>query len=266
MKAKKSLGQNFLVDINVAHRIVDAISPSLNDTVIEIGPGKGILTKILLNKVKNLICIEMDDLLSDKLRSKFDSYPNLTVINDNALSVDINQLIPANTEYKMIGNLPYNVASPIIRRYLTFTHKPILIAAMLQKEVADVITAQPGKMGYLSVEFQSQCLVHKHFTVGPSVFKPKPKVRSTVISLKPDDRVSINQYPDSSFLDMVRAGFSARRKQIHNCLESAMDISKSEIGLALKTAGIDSKLRPQALSLSDWERLYTIFYEMEVKF
>ena len=116
MKAKKSLGQNFLVDINEAHRIVDAILPSLNDTVIEIGPGKGILTKILLNKVKNLICIEKDDLLSDKLRSKFDSYPNLTVINDNALSVDINQLIPANSVYKMFGNLAYIVASRFIRR------------------------------------------------------------------------------------------------------------------------------------------------------
>ncbi|MAO89207.1 MAG: ribosomal RNA small subunit methyltransferase A [Dehalococcoidia bacterium] len=266
MKAKKSLGQNFLVDISVADRIVDTISPSLNDTVVEIGPGKGVLTKILANKVKTLICIEMDDLLSKKLQSKFDSNPNVTVINDNALNVDINQLITPTTEYKMIGNLPYNVASPIIRRYLTFSHKPILIAAMLQKEVADLIAAQPGKMGYLSVEFQSECSVKKLFTVGPSVFRPAPKVKSTVISLKPHDQILINQYPESRFLDMVRAGFSAPRKQIHNCLENAMNISKDKIGLALKSAKIDSKSRPQALSISDWERLYTIFYEMGIKF
>ena len=266
MKAKKSLGQNFLVDISVAHRIVDAISPSLIDTVVEIGPGKGVLTKILANKVKSLICIEMDDLLAKQLHSKFDSNPNVTVIHDNALTFDINQLIAPTTAYKMIGNLPYNVASPIIRRYLAFSHKPSLITAMLQKEVADLIAAPPGKMGYLSVEFQSECSVQKLFTVGPSVFSPAPKVKSTVISLKPNDQTLINQYPESRFLDMVRAGFSAPRKQIHNCLESAMDIPKSEIGMALQSAKIDSKSRPQELSISDWQRLYTIFYEMGVKF
>lgn len=266
MKAKKSLGQNFLVDISVAHRIVDSISPSLNDTVVEIGPGKGILTRILADKVKTLICIEMDDLLSQKLRSQFDGNRDVTVINDDALNVDISQLITPATEYKMIGNLPYNVASPIIRRYLKFTHKPSLIAAMLQKEVADLIAAQPGKMGYLSVEFQSECLVQKLFTVGPSVFRPAPKVKSTVISLKPHDQIFINQHPESRFLDMVRAGFSAPRKQIHNSLESTMDMSKSQIGLALKLAKIDYKSRPQALSISDWARLYSIFYEMGVKF
>ena len=102
--------------------------------------------------------------------------------------------------------------------------------------------------------------------MGPSVFRPAPKVKSTVISLKPHDQILINQYPESRFLDMVRAGFSAPRKQIHNCLENAMNISKDKIGLALKSAKIDSKSRPQALSISDWERLYTIFYEMGIKF
>jgi 16S rRNA (adenine1518-N6/adenine1519-N6)-dimethyltransferase len=266
MKAKKSLGQNFLQDINVAHRIVDSISPLPTDTVVEIGPGKGILTRILADKVKKLICIELDDLLSKQLQSNFDAVSNVTVINDDALSIDISQIITSATEYKMIGNLPYNVASPIIRRYLKFTHKPSLITVMLQKEVADVITAKPGKMGYLSVEFQSECSAQKLFTVGPSVFRPAPKVNSTVISLTPHDQVFIKEHPGSRFLEMVRDGFSSPRKQIHNCLENRIAISKDTIGLALNSANINSKSRPQALSLCDWARLYTSFYEMGVKF
>ena len=266
MKAKKSLGQNFLVDIGVAHRIVDAMYPSHNDTVVEIGPGKGVLTKIIADKVKSLICIEMDDILSERLHSKFNSKPHVTVVNDDALNFNINQLIKPDTNYKLIGNLPYNVASPIIRRYITWNHKPNVIVAMLQKEVADLITAQPGKMGYLSVEFQTKCLIQKLFTVGPTVFSPKPKVNSTVISLKPHNKLSTDQYPESDFLAMVRAGFSAPRKQIHNCFGNATDLSKVKIESALGTAGIDSKSRPQVLSISDWEKLYMIFYEMGVKF
>ena len=266
MKAKKSLGQNFLVDISVADRIVDAISPSHNDTVVEIGPGKGVLTDILANKVKTLICIEMDDLLSKRLQLKFESKPNVTVVNDDALNFNIETLITPATSYKMIGNLPYNVASPIIRHYVNLNHKPCLITAMLQKEVADLIAAQPGKMGYLSVEFQSECSIQKLFTLGPSVFSPKPKVNSTVISLTPHNKLSTNQFPKSDFLAMVRAGFSAPRKQIHDCFENATDLSKVKIVDALETAGIDSKSRPQVLSIADWEKLYMIFYEMGVKF
>ena len=210
--------------------------------------------------------LSLDDLLSKQLQSKFDVNPNVTVINDDALNIDISQIITPTTEYKMIGNLPYNVASPIIRRYLKFTHKPSLITAMLQKEVADVITAQPGKMGYLSVEFQSECSAQKLFTVGPSVFRPAPKVKSTVISLTPHDQIIVKQHPGSRFLEMVRAGFSSPRKQIHNCLENSIDISKGMVELALNSANIDSKSRPQALSVCDWARLYTSFYEMGVKF
>jgi len=264
MKPKKSLGQNFLIDLNVANRIVDAISPLTTDTVVEIGPGKGILTKILAGRVEHLICIEMDDFLSQNLKSKLNATAKFKIINADALKIDISDVIPLSTQYKLIGNLPYNVASPIIRHYLTMDNKPSFITVMLQKEVADLIAAKPGKMGYLSVEFQLRSTVEKLFTVHPSVFKPAPKVKSTVITMKPHEKSKIIAGSESEFLTLVRAGFSAPRKQIHNCLQHSLELSKDLIWDILKLAGIDLKNRPQTLSLEDWIRLYTVFLERGV--
>ena len=262
-RPKRSLGQNFLVDTSVALRVVDALNVAPTDTVVEVGPGRGALTGALAKRSSHLTAIEMDDQLAPELASAFQGDPTVTVVHGDALQIGLSSLVEPGTPYKMVGNLPYNVASPIIRRFLTAAHSPQLLVVMLQREVAESMAAEPGKMTYLSVEVQLRASVDLRFLVHPSSFHPEPKVTSAVVALTPHAQPPIALDSEARFLELVRAGFSARRKQLHNSLSRGLTLDAASVHAMLRAADIDGKRRAQTLSLQEWAAVYRAWPEQE---
>jgi 16S rRNA (adenine1518-N6/adenine1519-N6)-dimethyltransferase len=260
-RPKRSLGQNFLTDTAVALRVVDALDIVPTDTVVEVGPGRGELTGALAKRSGHLTAIEMDDLLAPELASRFEGDPTVTIVHGDALQIDLAALVGSDTPYKMVGNLPYNVASPIIRRFLTAAHRPELLVVMLQREVAESMVAEPGNMTYMSIEVQLRTSVELRFLVPPTAFWPEPKVTSAVVALTPHPRPPVELDSEERFLKLVRAGFSARRKQLHNSLSRGLALEPASVHAMLGTADIDGKRRAQTLSLDEWAAVYRAWPE-----
>lgn len=260
-RPKRSLGQNFLHAQHVAHKMIAALDLSESDAVVEIGPGHGALTALLSKLAGSLAAVEKDDMLSMQLASQFSGIPSVTVVHGDALEVDIDKLVGADKLYKLVGNLPYNVASPIIRRFLTVENRPTLMIVMVQSEVADAMTASPGSMTALSVEVQLRADATRLFSVPPDAFIPKPKVDSAVVALTPHKEQIIRLDSEHRFMELVRAGFSAKRKQLHNTLKLGLGLEVSAVRKMLAIANIDGTRRPQTLSLSEWGALYRAFVD-----
>jgi 16S rRNA (adenine1518-N6/adenine1519-N6)-dimethyltransferase len=265
-RPKRSLGQNFLTDVSVALRVVDALNIAPTDTVVEVGPGRGALTGALAKRSGNLTAIELDDLLAPELASQFEGDPAVTVVHGDALQIDLETLVDSGTPYKMVGNLPYNVASPIIRRFLTAANSPELLVVMLQREVAEAMTAEPGNMTYLSVEVQLRASVELRFLVHPTAFQPEPKVTSAVVALTPHSQPILEVDSQERFLKLVRAGFSARRKQLHNSLSRGLALEPASVQAMLLASGIDGKRRAQTLSLPEWAAVYQAWTESQIAY
>jgi 16S rRNA (adenine1518-N6/adenine1519-N6)-dimethyltransferase len=166
----------------------------------------------------------------------------------------------------MVGNLPYNVASPIIRRFLTAANSPELLVVMLQREVAEAMTAEPGNMTYLSVEVQLRASVELRFLVHPTAFQPEPKVTSAVVALTPHSQPILEVDSQERFLKLVRAGFSARRKQLHNSLSRGLALEPASVQAMLLASGIDGKRRAQTLSLPEWAAVYQAWTESQIAY
>lgn len=260
-RPKRSLGQNFLHDQGVVRKIVDALYLTSTDSVVEIGPGRGALTDLIAERAGRLTAVEMDDALAPELAERYAADPTVTVVHADALEVDLARFGDPGEPYKLVGNLPFNVASPIIRRFLQVAHKPALMVVMVQREVADSMAAVPGEMTYLSVEFQLRALVRQLFTVRPTAFRPRPKVTSAVVAINPHAEPPLHLDSEEEFLELVRAGFSARRKQIHNSLKRGLGLEAAEVTAMLEGAGIDASRRAQTLSLAEWGALYAAFRE-----
>ena len=261
VRPKRSLGQNFLNHRGTARRIVAALGLSATDTVLEIGPGRGALTGLLAEGASRLIAVEMDDMLAQSMAERFSAEDAVTIVNDDALTVDLSQITGPGRPYKMVGNLPYNVASAIVRRFLTARHRPSLMVVMVQREVADSMTAAPGEMTYLSVEVQLRARARRLFGVPPTAFRPRPRVHSAVVSLIPRAEPVLDIDSEDGFLRMVRAGFAARRKQLRNSLRQGLSPASGDVEGLLEAAGIDGGRRAQTLSLAEWGSLYTAVRE-----
>tara|TARA_B100001250_G_scaffold397784_1_gene405246 strand:- start:267 stop:1124 length:858 start_codon:yes stop_codon:yes gene_type:complete len=253
--AKKSLGQNFLIDKRVKTKIVKNLYLNDKDIVVEVGPGKGALTEIIYNKVNNLIAVEYDDYLYSDLKSRYDN-TNIKIINADAKLIDISNYLENGTSYKFVGNLPYNVANKIILNFLKSVCKPEFMIVMLQLEVAKRIAGHDKFGGYLTVIIGIYCASEILFTVKPSSFKPKPKINSAVVKLTPYKKPKIDQSNIEKFSAFVSKSFISRRKTILNNLSSGNQISKDLAIKILEDANIDSKIRPQNLSVDDWVKLY----------
>ncbi len=256
--AKKSLGQHFLIDRRILGRIIEAAQLSRDDMVVEIGPGRGFLTRSLANRVDRVVAVEMDGALADRLADEFHDRPNVEVIAADAREVAIDSLV-ADVSYKVVANLPYYAANPIIRRFLEAAHKPGLMVVMVQREVAQEMSARPGKMGLLSVATQLYGKPHIVCYVPPKAFRPAPKVTSAVVRIDVYDRPAVPIDSEEAFFRLVKAGFSAPRKQVHNCLRRGLDISPEATDSMLEQAGIDRTRRAQTLSMAEWDRLYGAF-------
>ena len=258
-RPKKSLGQHFLVDKRVLSKIITAADLSEQDSVVEVGAGKGLLTSELAGRVGKVIAVEIDNILIPLLKSKYSQMDNVDVIHEDARNIDINQIIPVNQPYKLVANLPYYAALPIIRKFLESNHPPELIVVMVQLEVAERMTATVGKMSLVSVSIQLRGIPKIITTISPRSFKPQPKVSSAVIRIDVRPKPLLELKSESEFFKVVRAGFSSPRKQIRNTLKQGLSLNGSETDLLLRESGIDPTLRPQYLSMQDWGKLYSSF-------
>ncbi len=249
------LGQNFLIDRNVARRIVAAAAIEPDDVVLEIGPGRGALTKLLVERASRVVAVELDDGLAADLPTRIGNSDNLTVVRQDALELEPSSHL--YSQYKLVANLPYYVATPLVRRFLTVQHRPSELIVMVQREVADNMTAGPGRMGLLSVMVQLYASTKMLFSVPPKAFRPRPRVASAVVRLEPLDEPAIPVSDTDGFIAFVVAGFRAPRKQIHNSLRLGLQAQATPIASALADARIEGSRRPATLSLDEWGDLYS---------
>ncbi len=265
-KAKKRLGQHFLTNEEVVECILDAAMLSKNDTVIEVGPGLGILTMKLAKMVSTVIAVELDTKLVNLLSDSTTDFPNIKVIHKDILKINPDQLLEyrlKSTEfsgdYKVVANLPYYITNPILYHFLESNQKPSLMVLMVQKEVGEAMVAKPGKMSFLSVstQFYSDPQVIRY--VPAKDFYPIPKVDSVVLRLDVYRTPPVDICNIENFFYMVHCGFRAPRKQIHNSLSLALEIPPEQIKLLLKKANIEPKRRPETLNLQEWKQLYEVF-------
>lgn len=268
-RASKALGQNFLEDEEIISRIINGADISTDDIVLEIGPGQGALTRMLIKKAEKVICVELDNRLIPILHKRFDTCKNIEIIHADILDVDLNTLISRERKRKakIIGNLPYYITTPIIMHVLE-TEAPIeSITIMTQKEVAERILAEPGSKTYgaLSVAVQYRCDV-KHITdVSRDAFKPVPNVDSAVINMTVRQKNKYKPKNEALFKTCVRTAFALRRKQLKNGLASMPNFTKEEVQDALLNANIDERRRAETLSISDFIRLADALYYIDVK-
>lgn len=259
--AKKSLGQNFLKDEEIIERIFDVAEVVSSDWVFEIGPGTGILTFRLAEKVEKLLAIELDHQLVTHLQEQFVDSKSVSILEGNVLDVDLKELLEtsgfAEHPYKIIANIPYYITAPIIRTLLSLKYQPASMTLMVQDAVADRLTAEPGGMSLLSLMAQYYATVEKKFFVPKEAFEPVPKVNSAVIRIIP--RRAYDPEEDRKVFRLARAGFSARRKTLANNLSSSLSVSKEVVEEKLIELGLRVDIRAQALSVSDWENLQKIF-------
>lgn len=247
--AKKALGQNFLHDKQIIARIVAALSPQKGEMVIEVGPGRGALTDLLLESGCDLHVIEFDYALAEYWQSRAESCDNLTVHQGNVLKVDFAQIMQGKPA-KVIGNLPYNISSQILINLLA-VENVVDIVAMLQLEMVDRIVAVPNNKTYgrLSVMLQQYYDCDKLFKVPSGAFTPVPKVDSAIIRLTPHHSDDSKLVDRERFEEIVKMAFSMRRKTLRNNLKKMLNVQQME------AVGIDSTLRAENLSVEDFERL-----------
>ena len=249
-RPRKRFGQNFLHDPAVIQRIVDAIHPVPGQALVEIGPGEGALSRELLPRLGALDVVELDRDLVPRLQSTCEGLGELRIHQADALQFDFCQLSPGPGQLRVVGNLPYNISTPLLFHLLDNSACIRDMHFMLQKEVVERITARPGsgQYGRLSVMLQYHCATEMLFTVGPGAFRPAPKVESAVVRLTPHASPPVETDPEK-LARLVRAAFAQRRKTLRNNLRGLLDTA------AIEAAGIDPGLRPERLSLEDFARL-----------
>jgi 16S rRNA (adenine1518-N6/adenine1519-N6)-dimethyltransferase len=250
---KKRFGQHFLSDTNILRRIVTFAGIHPDDSVVEIGPGHGNLTKELAAVARQVVAIEVDRDLIAPLRAKMPS--KVTIIEADALTADLSALLDA--PFHIVGNLPYNVATPLFKRFIEFRDNILDVTVMIQREVADRIVAKPGDDAYgpLTLLIQHYTVATFGFVVKPGAFRPPPKVDSAVIRLEWRPGVADSQ----EFTDFVHNVFASRRqKLINNLTRMFPDRSRDELMDDLRKAGTATDVRPENLSLDDYQRLFTI--------
>nr|WP_298132675.1 16S rRNA (adenine(1518)-N(6)/adenine(1519)-N(6))-dimethyltransferase RsmA [uncultured Pseudoxanthomonas sp.] len=247
---KKSLGQHFLTDRSYIDKIVMAVNPQPGDRLVEIGPGQGAITFPLLRKHGELTAIEFDRDLITPLMEASEGIGRLTIIHKNVLDVDFGKLA-GDTQIRLVGNLPYNLSSPILFHAIEHAASIHDMVFMLQKEVVDRMAAEPGSKVYgrLSVMLQAYCRVDSLFVVPPGAFRPPPKVDSAVARLVPRDAAAIGIADPRRFEEVVRAAFGQRRKTLRNALGGTCTTDQIE------AAGLRPDARAEQIDVDGFVRL-----------
>ncbi|MBZ2169190.1 16S rRNA (adenine(1518)-N(6)/adenine(1519)-N(6))-dimethyltransferase RsmA [Marinobacter sp. F4216] len=250
-QARKRFGQNFLHDPGVIERIVRSINPKPDDTMVEIGPGLGALTEEILAVNPSLQVVELDRDLIPVLRTKFFNYPEFRIHEADALKFDFSQLVRDGKPLRIVGNLPYNISTPLIFHLLEQAGVVKDMHFMLQKEVVQRLAAIPGDNNYgrLGIMAQYFCKVQPLFEVGPGAFRPAPKVDSAIVRLVPHETLPHPAKDLTVLQAVVRTAFNARRKTLRKALGGLVTAEQ------LQGMGINDGLRPENLTLADYVRI-----------
>lgn len=255
VRPSRSKGQNFLLDPDVVAAIADAAGIHEGDKVLEIGPGLGILTEELLRRNAAVTAIELDDTLAPRLEHHFRDEPRFRLIHDDATRADPAELFAAGENYRIVANLPYSVATVIIRHMLESKRPPSELIVMVQQEVAERMTATAGDLSLLTLAIQLYTEPEYLFTVPREAFHPAPKVTSAVVRLVAREDPPLDQTARDRLFELATLAFQQKRKTLLNTLSRGLGIDKETLGARLQAVGIDGLLRPQALSFDDWLRL-----------
>jgi 16S rRNA (adenine1518-N6/adenine1519-N6)-dimethyltransferase len=249
-RARKRFGQNFLTDQGVVQRIVDAVAPEPGQLLIEIGPGQAALTWPLADSGAELKIMEIDRDLASSLQVQFAARDNVSVINADALQADFSE-VTEGRPFRLVGNLPYNISTPLLFHVLQWSELITDMHFMLQQEVVRRMAASPGSKawGKLSVMCQYRCSVTPLFNVPPEAFSPAPRVQSSIVRLIPHPQPPVRVANLSAFERVVNQAFSQRRKTLRNSLRSVLDAP------SIESAGIDPGIRPEMLSLEQFAAL-----------
>ena len=261
LRADKKLGQNFLIDEQVVRQIVAAAELSEADTVLEVGPGIGTLTQGLAESKAQVVAVELDTRLLPVLATTLEGYDNVRVVHGDILKVNIMEEVGV-PNFKVCANLPYYITTPIIFALLEKRLPMERLVAMVQKEVAERMAAQPGGKDYgaLSVAIQYYTEPEIAFIVPPTSFIPAPAVDSAVIVCKRREKPPVEVCDEALFFRVVKAAFSLRRKMLSNSLKN-MGIKAEQVAKWLELAGVDGKRRAETLSLEDFAKLTNSFNE-----
>ena len=265
LRARKGLGQHFLIGEEVLGLILATAQLKPEDVVVEVGPGLGVLTRGLAERAGRVVAIELDDRLAAILRQTFSSFTNITIINEDVLKVEPAALFgevevePPPKNYKVVANLPYYITSPVLRHFLEARLKPQIMVVMVQKEVAEEITARPGRMSLLGISVQLYGEPTIAGYVPAQCFYPAPEVDSALLRVVPYPQPAVEVTDRESFFSLVRAGFSASRKQLANSLAQGLGISKTEVLSLLERAEIVPQRRAETLTLEEWAHLWRVY-------
>lgn len=260
IRARKALGQNFLVDRNVLARIADIVEIGPDDRILEVGPGKGALTELLAERCARLVAVELDTRLVPVLRQAFRDNPRVEIVHGDILAIDLRGLLASEggERWKVAANLPYNISTPVLFAFLDTRDLFSRLVLMLQKEVGDRLAASPGTKDYgvLSVFFQLYFDVTRELIVRPGSFHPVPKVDSAVLSFVPLERPRVAVGDEQFFRRLVKGAFSMRRKTLWNCLKGAnLGLSGEQLSEALAHCAIEPGRRGETLSLDEFAAL-----------
>ena len=252
IRARKSLGQNFLIREAIYEKIISAVEPASEDNIIEIGPGLGTLTQYLAKSGAKIIAVEKDRDLIGHLTSKLIKSKNVTIIEGDILKFKVEDLNLEPTKYKVVGNIPYYITSHLLRRILEKWPKPKSITLLVQKEVAKRIVAKPPNMSMLGVSVQYYSSPKIISYVSKSNFLPQPKVDSAIIKLEPRVNNQESRINSEKFFKTARAGFAEKRKQLINNLSAGLKLSKKSVEEKLNLIDIDPKRRAETLTIEEW--------------
>jgi len=257
LSPKKYFGQNFLIDKQVLNKIIQVSDIKRTDNILEIGPGLGFLTKELAQRANKIVTVEIDPGLYFVLKQELKKNKNIKLIKDDILQYDLEKLkkVFNNKNYKIVANLPYQITSHFLKKFLIATYHPEQMTLMVQKEVAERICAKPGAHSLLSLSAQFYCQPEIIQIVNAESFFPKPKVNSAIIKLKNIKKKPI-KVEENLFFRLLRIGFSAKRKQLQNNLANGFHENKEKIKDLLEKTGISAQIRAQQLGLEDWQTLY----------
>lgn len=251
IKPTKSMGQNFLTETAVVEEIVEFAGIDSGDFVIEIGPGMGILSREILATGAELIAVELDRELATLLRSELAGQENFTLIEQDARYIVPDELTGGRS-YQVAANLPYSVATVILRNLMESDHPPTRMTVMVQREVAERMTAEPGDLSLLGIATDLYTEADIVMIVPPNVFTPPPKVESAVVQM--DTRESLRGTPQmrDRMFELATMAFQRKRKTLSNGLSMGLDIPKQDMDVVLAKAGIDPMRRPQTLDVDEW--------------
>jgi 16S rRNA (adenine1518-N6/adenine1519-N6)-dimethyltransferase len=250
-RAKRSLGQNFLVDPNLQRKIVEALGAGPDDEVLEVGPGRGALTRHLVGRVRRLVLVELDDALAAELGAAYGDRADVEVVHGDVLRVRLADHVRDASRLRVVGNIPYNITTPILFRLLE-RPRPAEVVLMVQDEVAERIVAEPGTKAYgaLAVGVQSVARAERLFGVGRSAFRPVPRVDSAVVRVRPLRPEPLTEAEEARLRVLVRAAFQWRRKQIGKILRGHPDlrVPTEQAEELLERLGVSASERPERLA------------------